>query len=117
MIPPASRISDVSLALARLSSLTNVKVFDKIVSVSTRRAGDHEQPPQHRTSGLGSSSRKPDARRRSLNQWSSTDYHQLGFFSGGYTGTAGTKPFRFGISTFGRVFSSMTSFSWMMPFR
>jgi len=27
-------------------------------------------------------------------------HHQLGFGSGGYTGTAGTKPFRFGISTF-----------------
>ncbi len=43
--------------------------------------------------------------------------YQLGFFAGGYTGTAGTKPFRFGISTFGRVFSSMTSFSLMMPFQ
>jgi hypothetical protein len=42
--------------------------------------------------------------------------NQLGFFSGGYTGTAGTKPFRFGMTTFGRVFSSMTSFSLMMPF-
>jgi len=31
MIPPASRISDVSFALARMSSLTNVKVFDKTV--------------------------------------------------------------------------------------
>ena len=44
-------------------------------------------------------------------------HHQLGFGSGGYTGTAGTKPFRFGISTFGRVFSSRTALSWMMPFR
>jgi hypothetical protein len=42
--------------------------------------------------------------------------YQLGFFSGGYTGFAGTKPLRFGISTFGRVFSSRTSFSPMMPF-
>src|SRR6516164_4932629 len=32
--------------------------------------------------------------------------YQLGFFSGGYTGTAGTKPSRFGISTFGRVLAS-----------
>jgi hypothetical protein len=44
-------------------------------------------------------------------------HHQLGFGSGGYTGTAGTKPFRFGISTFGRLLASMTSVSWMMPFR
>jgi hypothetical protein len=43
--------------------------------------------------------------------------YQLGFFSGGYTGTAGTKPFRFGISTFGRVLASRTSFSPMMPLR
>jgi mono/diheme cytochrome c family protein len=44
--------------------------------------------------------------------------NQLGFVgSGGYTGTAGTKPFRFGISTFGRLLESMTSVSWMMPFR
>jgi transposase len=43
--------------------------------------------------------------------------YQLGFFSGGYTGTSGTKPCRFGISTFGRVLASRTSFSWMMPFR
>jgi hypothetical protein len=43
--------------------------------------------------------------------------YQLGFFSGGYTGTAGTKPFRFGITTFGSVFSSMTSFSLTMPFQ
>src|SRR6267378_3504453 len=33
--------------------------------------------------------------------------YQLGFFSGGYTGFAGTKPFLFGISTFGRDFSSI----------
>jgi hypothetical protein len=38
-------------------------------------------------------------------------HHQLGFGSGGYTGTAGTKPFRFGISTFGRLVASITSFS------
>jgi hypothetical protein len=44
-------------------------------------------------------------------------HHQLGFGSGGYTGFAGTKPFRFGIWTFGRLLSSMTSFSWMMPLR
>jgi hypothetical protein len=44
-------------------------------------------------------------------------HHQLGFFSGGYTGTAGTKPFRFGISTFGKVWAFMTSFSPMIPFR
>ena len=44
-------------------------------------------------------------------------HHQLGFGSGGYTGTAGMKPFRFGISTFGRLFSSMTSVSPTMPFR
>jgi hypothetical protein len=44
-------------------------------------------------------------------------HHQLGFGSGGYTGTSGTKPCRFGISTFGRVFSSRTSVSLMMPFR
>ena len=43
--------------------------------------------------------------------------NQLGFGSGGYTGTAGTKPFRFGISTFGSVLASITSVSWMMPFR
>ena len=43
--------------------------------------------------------------------------NQLGFGSGGYTGTAGTKPFRFGISTFGRLLASMTSVSPMMPFR
>ena len=44
--------------------------------------------------------------------------NQLGFVgSGGYTGTAGTKPFRFGISTFGRLLASMTSVSWMIPFR
>src|SRR5436305_1809742 len=34
-------------------------------------------------------------------------HHQLGFFSGGYTGTAGIKPLRFGISTFGRLWASM----------
>jgi hypothetical protein len=44
-------------------------------------------------------------------------HHQLGFGSGGYAGTAGTKPFRFGISTFGSVLASMTSVSLMMPFR
>jgi hypothetical protein len=44
-------------------------------------------------------------------------HHQLGFGSGGYTGIAGTKPFRFGISTFGRLLASITSVSWMMPFR
>jgi hypothetical protein len=44
-------------------------------------------------------------------------HHQLGFGSGGYTGFAGTKPFRFGISTLGRLLASMTSFSPMMPFR
>src|SRR5262249_39877722 len=44
-------------------------------------------------------------------------YHQLGFGSGGYTGTAGTKPLRFGISTCGSVLASMTSSSLMMPFR
>ena len=44
-------------------------------------------------------------------------HHQLGFGSGGYTGTAGTKPLRFGISTFGRLLASMTSVSLMMPFR
>jgi hypothetical protein len=43
--------------------------------------------------------------------------YQLGFFSGGYTGTAGTKPSRFGIWTFGRVLASRTSVSPMMPFR
>jgi len=45
-------------------------------------------------------------------------HHHLGFLgSGGYTGTAGTKPSRFGISTFGRLLASRTSFSWMMPLR
>src|SRR5215470_7551755 len=44
-------------------------------------------------------------------------HHQLGFRSGGYTGTAGTKPLRFGISTFGRLWASITSVSPMMPFR
>jgi hypothetical protein len=44
-------------------------------------------------------------------------HHQLGFGSGGYTGFAGTKPFRFGIWTFGRLWASKTSLSWMMPFR
>src|SRR5882724_10995225 len=44
--------------------------------------------------------------------------YQLGFLGfGGHTGTAGTKPFRFGIPTFSRLLSSRTSFSWMMPFR
>ena len=44
-------------------------------------------------------------------------HHQLGFGSGGYTGASGTKPCRFGISTFGRLLASITSVSWMMPFR
>jgi hypothetical protein len=44
--------------------------------------------------------------------------YQLGFLGlGGHTGFAGTKPSRFGISIFGRVLASRTSFSWMMPFR
>jgi hypothetical protein len=56
------------------------------------------------------SSRKPDAR-------GLLAQYQLGFLgSGGYTGTTGTKPSRFGISTFGRVLASRTSLSWMMPF-
>jgi len=38
--------------------------------------------------------------------------NQLGFLgSGGHTGTAGTKPFRFGISIFGRLLASRTSLS------
>jgi len=38
--------------------------------------------------------------------------NQLGFLgSGGHTGTAGTKPFRFGISIFGRLLASRTSVS------
>src|SRR5258708_781309 len=56
-------------------------------------------------------SRKPDV------PAAARAHHQLGFGSGGYTGTAGTNPFRFGISTFGRLLASMTSVSWMMPFR
>jgi hypothetical protein len=59
-------------------------------------------------------------------------HHQLGFGSGGYTGTVAnagrrrrvrtrrsvtTKPFRFGISTYGRLVASITPFSLMMPFR
>ena len=45
------------------------------------------------------------------------DQYQLGFGGAGHTGTAGTKPFRFGIWTFGRLLASMTSLSWMMPLR
>src|SRR5205814_10596659 len=44
-------------------------------------------------------------------------HHQLRFGSGGYTGTAGMKPLRFGISTFGRLWASITSVSPTMPFR
>ena len=46
------------------------------------------------------------------------DQYQLGFLGlGGQTGTAGTKPSRFGIWTFGRLLASKTSLSWMMPLR
>ena len=45
------------------------------------------------------------------------DQYQLGFAAGGHTGTVGTKPFRFGIWTFGKLPASMASLSWMMPFR
>lgn len=45
------------------------------------------------------------------------DQYQLGFLGlGGHTGTSGTKLFRFGIWTFGRLWASMTSDSWTMPF-
>src|SRR5258708_32795474 len=36
-------------------------------------------------------------------------HHQLGFGSAGYTGSAGTDPFRLGISTLGRNFGSISS--------
>jgi hypothetical protein len=38
--------------------------------------------------------------------------YQLGFLgTGGHTGTAGRKPFRFGISIFGKLFASRASLS------
>jgi hypothetical protein len=68
-----------------------------------------------RTTGAGVSRRRNlRLRRRPVAEHT---HHQLGFGSGGYTGTAGTKPFRFGISTLGRLLASMTSFSPTMPFR